>query len=97
LLAEPEESRGEPLFYGRSLPDAGKKLGKSTRILDGVKGGGMRGRKHGLKSGESLSGTAGSAAEKTLYKPSGESSDEARQEVGDGHSTGDGRDRITRP
>jgi len=92
-----EDSRGEPLFYGRSLPDTGKKLGAGTRVLDGVKGGGMRGRKRELNSGESLSGSAGSAVDKMPYKPSGESGDEARQKVGDGHSTGDGRDRITRP
>jgi len=92
-----EDSRGEPLFDGRSLPEAGKQLGTSTRVLDGVKGGGMRGREHGLNSGESLSGSAGSAADKALYKPSGESSADARQEVGDGRSTVDGGDNTTPP
>lgn len=92
-----DDSRGEPLFDGRSLPDAGKQLGICTRILDGVKDGGMRGRKHGLNSGESLSGSAGSTADKAMYKPSGESIAHARQEVGDGHSTDDGRDNTTRP
>ena len=91
------DSRDEPLFDGRSLPDAGKQLGTGTRVLDGVKGGGMCGRKHGLNSGESLSGSAGNVAEKALYKPSGESSTSARQEVGNGHSTDDGRDSTTRP
>jgi group II intron reverse transcriptase/maturase len=57
----------------------------------------MRGRKYEFKSGESLSGSAGDAADKALYKPSGESSAEAWQEVGDGHSTEDGRDSITLP
>lgn len=56
----------------------------------------MRGRKHGLNSGESLSGPAGSAANKARYKPSGESRTDARQEVGDGHSTVEGRESITR-
>jgi len=90
-----EDSRGEPLFDGRSLPDTGKKLGARTRVLDGVKGGGMRGRKHEFKSGESLSGSAGCAADKERYKPSGESRTHARQEVGDGHSTADVRDNTT--
>jgi len=57
----------------------------------------MRGRKHEFKPGESLTGSAGDAADKTLYKPSGESSVHARQEVGDGRSTVDGGDRITPP
>ena len=91
------DSGGEPLFDGRSLPDAGKQLGECTRVPDGVKGGGMCGRKHGLNSGESLSSFAGSAADKALYKPPGEIDAHARQDVGDGRSTKDGRDSITRP
>ena len=56
----------------------------------------MRGRKHESKSGESLSGSGVSASDRMRHKPSGETRSEARQEVGDGHSTVDRRDNITR-
>lgn len=88
------ESRGEPLFYWRSLSAAGKKLGACTCSLDGVKGGDMCGRNHAVNSGESLFGPARSVG-KRAYKPTGESARDARQEVGDGHSTLDAVDSIT--
>ena len=88
------ESRGEPLFDGRSLPVAGKQLGVCTSGLDGVKGGCTHGMIHMLKSGESLSGSADSA-DKEWYKPIGESRSNAWQDVGDGRSTDDRGDSIT--
>ena len=88
------DSRGEPLFDGRSLTDPGKQLEACTRVLDGVKGGGMRGSVHAFNSGESLHGSA-VAADQARYKPSGESRADAVQEVGDGHSTVDRADSIT--
>ena len=91
-----EESRGEPLFDGRSLPAMGKQLGTCTHGLDGVKGGDTHGRNRGAKSGESLSGSA-PVADKGRYKPRGESRPNARQEVGDGHSSADGGDSTTPP
>lgn len=88
------ESRGEPLFDWRSLAAAGKKLGIGTCSLDGVKGGDMCGRNHAVNSGESLSGPALCVGNR-VYKPTGESTRDARQEVGDGRSTVDGVDSIT--
>ena len=88
------DSRGEPLFDGRSLPVAGKQLGIRTSGIDGVKGGCTRGMIHMLKSGESLSGSADSV-DKGWYNPSGESHFNAWQDVGDGRSTVDRRDSIT--
>ncbi len=88
------DSRGEPLFYGRSLTVMGKQLGRCTHDLDGVKGGGKRGQNHTLNSGESLFGRS-FCERKLWYKPTGESLGNAVQEVGDGHSTVDRRDRIT--
>ena len=58
------ESLGEPLFYGRSLPVTGKQLEMSTCDRDGVKGGGMHGRKSRSKSGESLCGSGAPNPEK---------------------------------
>jgi RNA-directed DNA polymerase len=89
-----EESRGEPLFDGRSLPAMGKQLGTRTHGLDGVKGGDTHGRNRGAKSGESLAGSA-READKGRYKPFGESCSKARQEVGDGHSSEDAGDSTT--
>ena len=43
------DSRGEPLFDGRSLPAAGKQLGTCASGLDGVKGGCTHGMIHMLK------------------------------------------------
>lgn len=88
------DSRGEPLFDGRSLPAMGKKLGRRTHGLDGVKGGDTHGRNRGAKSGESLSGSV-HKTDKEWYKPRGEIHANARQEVGDGHSSDDGGDNIT--
>jgi len=72
----------------------GKQLGRCTHDLDGVKGGGMRGRNHTVNSGESLPGRS-FCERKLWYKPTGESPGDAVQEVGDGHSTVDWRDSIT--
>ena len=88
------DSRGEPLFDGRSLPAAGKQLGTCTSGLDGVKGGCTHGMIHMLKPGESLSGSADSV-DKEWHKPTGETRSNAWQEVGDGRSTDDRRDSIT--
>jgi len=88
------DSRGEPLFDGRSRIDTRKQLEVCTRVLDGVKGGGMRGQIHVFNSGESLCGSV-LAADKARYKPHGESRADAKQDVGDGHSTTDRADSIT--
>ena len=86
---------GEPVFDGRSPQSAGKQMGTRTCRTDGVKGGGMRGRTC-QSTGEAPCGPVERRVRPGI-SPTGESPDDAARGVGDGHSTDDGRDRITRP
>ena len=99
------DSRGEPLFDGRSLTTVGKKMGRSTRSLDGVKGDGMRGRSRLEKSGEDLQGPVAYISElpnserrwvRIGISPKSEIHSNVLQGVGDGHSTENLRDNKTR-